>query len=113
VTRALQEFIARREQRRVAELFGKLEWDSAYDYKAERARKSWVCSWTRPSGRWLSAAMPGHPPRLLKCSGALLKARTRCSRPGWSSRSCSRAFLDLRKLWINSRHRCHRRRPVL
>ena len=32
VTRALQEFIARREQRRVAELFGTLEWDSAYDY---------------------------------------------------------------------------------
>ena len=39
VTRALQEFIARREQRRVAELFGKLDWDSAYDYKSERARK--------------------------------------------------------------------------
>jgi hypothetical protein len=40
VTRALQEFIARREQRRVAELFGKLEWDTAFDYKAERARRS-------------------------------------------------------------------------
>jgi hypothetical protein len=26
VTRALQEFIARREQRRIAELFGKLDW---------------------------------------------------------------------------------------
>jgi hypothetical protein len=39
VARALQEFIARRERRRVAELFGKLEWDSAYDYKAERVRK--------------------------------------------------------------------------
>ena len=39
VTRALQEFIARREQRRVAELFGKLEWDAAFDYKAERSRK--------------------------------------------------------------------------
>jgi Arc/MetJ family transcription regulator len=39
VTRALQEFIARREQRRVAELFGKLEWDTSFDYKAERARK--------------------------------------------------------------------------
>jgi len=39
VTRALQEFIARREQRRVAELFGKLEWDASFDYKAERARK--------------------------------------------------------------------------
>ncbi len=39
VTRALQEFIARRQQRRVLELMGKLEWDPAYDYKAERSRK--------------------------------------------------------------------------
>lgn len=39
VTRALQEFIARREQRRVAELFGKLEWDTTFDYKADRARE--------------------------------------------------------------------------
>ena len=39
VTRALQEFIARREQRRVAELFGKLDWNAAFDYKSERARK--------------------------------------------------------------------------
>ena len=39
VTRALQEFIARREQRRVAELFGKLEWDASFDYKAELARQ--------------------------------------------------------------------------
>ena len=38
VTLALKEFIARREQRKVAELFGKLEWDSEYDYKAERSR---------------------------------------------------------------------------
>ena len=38
VTRALEEFIARRQQRRVLELFGKLEWDAAYDYKAERKR---------------------------------------------------------------------------
>ncbi|MBK6715844.1 MAG: type II toxin-antitoxin system VapB family antitoxin [Burkholderiales bacterium] len=38
VTRALQEFIARREQRRVAELFGQLEWDSGFDFKAERHR---------------------------------------------------------------------------
>ena len=40
VTKALQEFIARREQRRVAELFGKLEWDDAYNYKAERSRRA-------------------------------------------------------------------------
>jgi hypothetical protein len=39
VTRALQEFIARREQGKLAELFGKLDWDATYDYKAERARK--------------------------------------------------------------------------
>ena len=38
VTIALMEFIARREQRRVVELFGKLEWDATYDYKAERSR---------------------------------------------------------------------------
>ena len=39
VTKALQEFIARRRQKRVLELFGKLEWDAAYDYKSERKRR--------------------------------------------------------------------------
>jgi hypothetical protein len=38
VTKALQEFIARRRQKRVIELMGKLEWNSAFDYKAERSR---------------------------------------------------------------------------
>ena len=38
VTKALQEFIARREQKRVAELFGCLEWDADHDYKSERSR---------------------------------------------------------------------------
>lgn len=38
VTKALQEFIARREQRRVIELMGKLEWDDSFNYKAERSR---------------------------------------------------------------------------
>ena len=38
VTKALEEFIARREQARVAELFGQLDWDPGYDYKAERSR---------------------------------------------------------------------------
>lgn len=38
VTRALQEFIARRRQRRVAELLGTLQWDDTFDYKAERKR---------------------------------------------------------------------------
>ena len=39
VTKALKEFIARREQRRLAELFGTLEWDLRYDYKAGRSRR--------------------------------------------------------------------------
>jgi len=38
VTKALQEFIARRRQKRLLDLIGKLEWDSSYDYKADRAR---------------------------------------------------------------------------
>jgi len=38
VTKALQEFIARHEQKHLLELFGKLEWDVDYDYKAERSR---------------------------------------------------------------------------
>jgi hypothetical protein len=39
VTRALEEFIARRRQKRLLDLMGKLEWDSNYDYKAERTRR--------------------------------------------------------------------------
>jgi hypothetical protein len=38
VTKALQEFIARRRQKRLLDLMGKLEWDSSYHYKGERAR---------------------------------------------------------------------------
>ena len=38
VTEALKEYIARREQKRLAELFGSLEWDADYDYKSERSR---------------------------------------------------------------------------
>ena len=38
VTRALEEFIARREQRGLLKLMGELEWDSSYDYKKERQR---------------------------------------------------------------------------
>ena len=38
VTKALQEFIARREQRRVLELMGKLEWDDSFVIEAERSR---------------------------------------------------------------------------
>lgn len=38
VTKALQEFIARRSQKRLLELMGKLEWDTSFDYKKERSR---------------------------------------------------------------------------
>jgi Arc/MetJ family transcription regulator len=39
VTRALEEFITRRSQKRLVELMGKLEWDKSFDYKAERSRR--------------------------------------------------------------------------
>jgi hypothetical protein len=39
VTRALEEFIARRRQKRLLDLMGKLEWDRTYDYKVERSRR--------------------------------------------------------------------------
>ena len=38
VTVALQEFIARREQAAILDLFGTLDWDEGFDYKAERTR---------------------------------------------------------------------------
>jgi hypothetical protein len=39
VTRALEEFIARRSQKRLIDLMGKLEWDESFDYKAARSRR--------------------------------------------------------------------------
>lgn len=39
VNRALQEFIARRSQARLLELFGTLDWNADYDYKNERSRE--------------------------------------------------------------------------
>ncbi len=38
VTKALQEFIARRRQKGLLDLVGKLEWDKSFDYKAGRSR---------------------------------------------------------------------------
>ena len=38
VNRALREFVARREQERLLELFGKFDWDAGFDYKRERSR---------------------------------------------------------------------------
>ncbi len=39
VNRALREFIARREQERLLDLFGKLDWGEEFDYKPERSRR--------------------------------------------------------------------------
>jgi hypothetical protein len=39
VTRALEEFIARRKQKHLRDLMGKLEWQTDFDYKAERSRR--------------------------------------------------------------------------
>lgn len=38
VNKALREFVARREQRNLLELFGALDWDEDFDYKRERTR---------------------------------------------------------------------------
>ena len=39
VNRALREFIVRRSQERLLDLFGTLEWGGDYDYKNERSRE--------------------------------------------------------------------------
>ena len=39
VTRALQEYVQRHNQAKIIELFGTIDYDPAYDYKAERRRK--------------------------------------------------------------------------
>ena len=38
ITRALEEFIARRKQRGLIDLMGKLESDTSFNYKVERSR---------------------------------------------------------------------------
>ena len=38
VTEALQEYIGRRKQARIAELFGTIDYDPKYDYKKQRRR---------------------------------------------------------------------------
>ncbi|MDQ3419051.1 MAG: type II toxin-antitoxin system VapB family antitoxin [Acidobacteriota bacterium] len=39
VTEALEEYIARRRQSRVARLFGTVDYDPAYNYKKQRRRR--------------------------------------------------------------------------
>ncbi len=38
VNQALREFIVRREQERLLDLFGEFDWDDEFDYKRERTR---------------------------------------------------------------------------
>ena len=38
LTKALEEYIARRSSKRILELAGKLDWDPTHDYKHERSR---------------------------------------------------------------------------
>ena len=38
VTKALEEFIARRRQKKLLKLFGEFEWNPDFDYKNERSR---------------------------------------------------------------------------
>lgn len=39
VTEALEEYIARRKQARIVDLFGTIDFDPKYDYKAQRKRR--------------------------------------------------------------------------
>lgn len=39
VTEALQEYIARRKQARITDLFGTIDYDRKYDYKKQRRRR--------------------------------------------------------------------------
>jgi Arc/MetJ family transcription regulator len=39
VTKALEEFVARRRQKRLLDLFGQLDWAPDFDHKAERSRR--------------------------------------------------------------------------
>lgn len=39
VDQALREYVSRHKQRAVLELFGKLDWDPGYDYKATRHKR--------------------------------------------------------------------------
>jgi hypothetical protein len=39
VTEALQEYISRRKQARIADLFGTIDYDPKYDYKKQRRKR--------------------------------------------------------------------------
>jgi Arc/MetJ family transcription regulator len=39
VNEAIAEYVARRKRRRILRLFGKMDWNPEYDYKAQRKRR--------------------------------------------------------------------------
>jgi hypothetical protein len=39
VTAALEEYVRKRKQLEIVKLFGTIDWDPDYDYKAQRSRK--------------------------------------------------------------------------
>lgn len=39
VNEALEEYVSRRKRREVVKIFGQVEWDPEYDYKAERRKR--------------------------------------------------------------------------
>lgn len=39
VNEAIAEYVARRRRRKVLDLFGKMDWDPDYDYKAQRRHR--------------------------------------------------------------------------
>jgi predicted nucleic acid-binding protein len=65
VTEALEEYIQRRKQARILELFGKVDFDPKYDYKRQR-RRSWASSSTRRFGRsrFVAVERLQHPKQL-------------------------------------------------
>ena len=81
VTQALIEFIARREQARLLDLFGTLEWNADYDYKRERSRKC-ASSWTPAREASRSDATPRRMRDRSSVCGKRFKLESHYSRPG-------------------------------
>ncbi len=61
VNLALREFIARREQMRLRDLFGQLEWSAGFDYKRGRIRR---CDRAAEARTRLTRPCPNPPLRL-------------------------------------------------
>jgi hypothetical protein len=58
ITRALEEFIARRTQKKILELMGKPEWDETFGYKAGRRDIDFDTGvWLGNSMRWEQAIL--------------------------------------------------------